>query len=83
MDQTENNYFEPCKNPRLDKDNIECDKTVDDPTVLGDPLAVSTGERVLSVGYNPLTGQRPTPCSRKVGSISRATSGWWARSRRT
>jgi hypothetical protein len=103
-----NNYFEACTNPRLDKDNIECDKTVDDPTVIGDPLLVSNGqhefcgpeninldnpkdgdafvvgvnhylnhggssnahphvnlycdgERVLSAGYNPLTGQTANP----------------------
>jgi hypothetical protein len=98
-------YLQPCTNPRLDKDDIACDKTVDDPTALGDQLAGTlefcgpeninldnpndkdafvigvthynntmgtadahphvnlycNGERVLSVGYNPLTGQTAFP----------------------
>jgi hypothetical protein len=84
----------PCTNPRLDQDNITCDKTIDDPTNtllfcapeninLDDPgdgqsfvVGVNhyanhggtsnarphvnlycNGERVLSVGINPVTGQ--------------------------
>jgi hypothetical protein len=96
-------YFQGCTNPRLDKDNIECDKTIDDPAVDvsaagnefcgpeninldnpndGDAFVVGVnhfgntmgpseahphvnlycnGARVLSAGYNPLTGQVRNP----------------------
>ncbi|MDP9150923.1 MAG: hypothetical protein M3O36_13415 [Myxococcota bacterium] len=96
-------YFQGCTNPRLDKDNIYCDKSIDDPTVdqtalgnefcgpeninldnprEGDRFAIGVnhfgnsggsteakphvnlycnGERVLSAGYNPLTGQTRNP----------------------
>jgi hypothetical protein len=88
----------PCSNPRLDADNISCDRTDDDPTDVinfcgpeninidnpndGDAFVVGVnhygnnagssdahphvnlycnGERVLSIGYNPLTGPPTTP----------------------
>jgi hypothetical protein len=35
-------YFQACTNPRLDKDNITCDKTVTDPTSVG--TLVGTGQ---------------------------------------
>jgi hypothetical protein len=95
-----------CPNPRLDQDNISCDKTVDDPTNPtfcasenvnmdnpndGDSFVVGVnhygntagtsdahphvdlycnGERVLSVGYNPVTGQKSFPLLNTPGSDS-------------
>ncbi|HEY1086740.1 MAG TPA: hypothetical protein VGE37_03565, partial [Archangium sp.] len=86
-----------CTNPRLDRDNVRCDRTISDPTnsafcgpeninidnpVNGDTFVVGVnhygnsagspnskphvnlycnGERVISVGYNPATGQTMYP----------------------
>jgi hypothetical protein len=104
-------FVQGCTNPRLDKDNIQCDKTVDDPTINnsgalsgefcgpeninldnpkdGDAFAVEVnhysnssgppqahphvnlycnGARVLSVGYDPLTGQTAYPLLQTDGS---------------
>ncbi len=99
-----------CTNPRLDRDNISCDKDVDDPTNpgfcgpeninldnpndgdafvvgvnhygnnSGTPAAKShvnvycNGERVLSAGYNPVTGQT-YPVLTVPGA--EATGDWW------
>ncbi len=112
-------YNQGCTNPRLDKDNILCDTTVDDPTLVGDPSSVApefcgpeninldnpkdgdrfaigvnhysnnggttrarphvnlycNGDRVLSVGYNPLTGQTTTPLLVDWGTDS--TGDFW------
>jgi hypothetical protein len=94
----------PCTNPRLDLDNITCDKGVDDPTNIlefcapeninldnpqdGESFAIGVnhygnnagtprahphvnlycnGERVLSVGYNPVTGQTAFPLLTRQG----------------
>jgi hypothetical protein len=113
-------YTQGCTNPRLDKDNIACDKTIDDPTVNGDLLAAQqefcgpeninldnpkdkdtfvvgvnyysntigpslahphvnlycNGARVLSVGFNPLTGQTNYPALVKDGFDT--TGDYWA-----
>jgi hypothetical protein len=95
-----------CPNPRLDQDNVTCDKTKDDPTNPefcapeninldnpndGDSFVVGVnhyqntggtnnahphvdlycnGERVLSVGYNPVTGQTAFPLLNNPGDDS-------------
>jgi hypothetical protein len=101
-----------CSNPRLDLDNISCDKTDLDPTDSvnfcspeninlddpndGDRFAVAVndygnnagspeahphvnvycnGERVLSVGYNPLTGQTSFPLLKVPGQDN--TGDFW------
>jgi hypothetical protein len=100
-----------CTNPRLDKDNITCDPTIDDPTNLnfcgpeninlddpnnGDSFVAAVnhyanhggtstahthvnlycdGARVLSVGYNPVTGQTSFPALVTPGSDS--TGDYW------
>src|SRR5208337_2707418 len=104
--------------PRLDKDNVTCDKTITDPTVEGsmvgtsvfcgpeninldnpndgDAFAVAVnhynnhggtpnarvhvnlycnGERVLSAGYDPVTGQTKNPLLNKPGQD--ATGDYW------
>ncbi|MGV3621411.1 MAG: hypothetical protein ACO1OB_11375 [Archangium sp.] len=97
-----------CANPRLDRDNVRCDRSITDPTSTdfcgpeninldnpnnGDRFVVGVnhfgnsrgtpnakphvnlycnGERVLSVGYNPATGQTNFPLLNTAGS---ATSG--------
>lgn len=97
-----------CNNPRLDRDNVSCDRSITDPTNTdfcgpeninldnpnnGDRFVVGVnhfgntrgtanakphvnlycnGERVLSVGYNPATGQTSFPLLNTAG---RATSG--------
>ena len=110
-------YLQGCTNPRLDKDNFECDKTVTDPTSYGTPgfnefcgpeninlddpndgdafaIAVNhygnhggtpgarahvnvycNGERVLSAGYDPLTGQTKTPLLETPGADT--TGDYW------
>jgi hypothetical protein len=105
-------YTQGCTNPRLDKDNISCDTSVDDPTFGdafcgpeninldnpndGDAFVVAVnhygnnsgtanahphvnlycnGERVVSVGYNPVTGQTMNPLLNTPGG---PTSGdYW------
>ncbi len=101
-----------CTNPRLDKDNITCDTTVDDPTNVngfcgpeninlddpndGDSFAVAVnhydnhggtanahphvnlycnGQRVISVGFNPVTGQTQNPLLNTPGQDS--TGDFW------
>jgi hypothetical protein len=105
-----------CTNPRLDKDNITCDATVDDPTQgsgignefcgpeninVDNPKDAETfvvgvnhyynhsgtanarshvnlycnGERVLSVGYNPITGQTFPVLNSTAGTDS--TGDFW------
>jgi hypothetical protein len=96
-----------CTNPRLDRDNVTCDRNNPDPTGMGfcgpeninldqpndgDAFVVGVnhydntgateakphvnlycnGERVLSVGYNPATGQTQFPLLNTAG---RDTSG--------
>jgi hypothetical protein len=113
-------YTNGCTNPRLDKDNIECDKTIDDPTAYGNPNAMTgefcgpeninldnpkdgdafvvgvnhylnhggtsdakphvnlycNGERILSVGYDPVTGQTSNPLLNTPGGDS--SGDYWA-----
>ncbi len=100
-----------CTNPRLDKDNVTCDRSVDDPTYPGNFLGIGgfcgpeninldnpkdndafvvgvnhygntagtenakphvnlycNGVRVLSAGYNPVTGQTSYPVLTKHGT---------------
>ena len=100
-----------CTNPRLDKDNITCDKGVTDPTSAafcgpeninldnpkdGDAFVVAVnhyanhggtsnakthvnlycnGQRVISVGYNPVTGQNNFPVLQTPGNDS--TGDYW------
>jgi len=94
-----------CTNPRLDLDNVSCDRTINDPTQTGpgnfcspeninlddpndgDAFAVGVnfyngtgahphvdlycdGQRLLSAGYNPATGQTAFPDLRISGSDS-------------
>ncbi len=111
-------YFQGCTNPRLDKDNVTCDKTITDPTAQGtmvgtnvfcgpeninldnpndgDAFAVAVnhynnhggtpdarvhvnlycnGERVLSAGYDPLTGQTTNPLLNNPGQD--ASGDYW------
>ena len=105
-----------CTNPRLDKDNISCDRASEDPADQGgfsggfcgpeninldnphdqDAFVVGVnhygssgsspnakthvnlycnGQRVLSVGYNPVTGQTGFPLLKVAGGES--TGDWW------
>lgn len=100
-----------CTNPRLDRDNISCDSSVEDPTSgsfcgpeninldnpsNGDRFMVGVthysnhggtsnahphvniycnGERVLSTGYNPVTGQTSVPLLNQPGTDS--TGDYW------
>jgi hypothetical protein len=97
-----------CTNPRLDKDNVSCDRSVSNPVSSsfcgpeninldnpknGESFVVGAnyyggstvtrphvnlycnGERVLSVGYNPATGQTSFPALRKAGSDT--TGDFW------
>lgn len=95
-----------CNNPRLDRDNVRCDRTITNPTDMnfcgpeninldnpnnGDRFVVGVnhygnsrgtpnarphvnlycnGERVLSVGYNPATGQTSFPLLNTAGAMS-------------
>jgi hypothetical protein len=109
-------YFVGCSNPRLDKDDVMCDRSIDDPTATGqnqfcgpeninldnprdgDAFVIGVneywgntlaspkahphvnlycnGERVLSAGYNPLTGQTQYPLLDIGGSDM--TGDYWA-----